>query len=132
MALFLVTVFAIAVRLDPYNEDGTPRRMGTHTELGLPPCTFYQVTGYPCPSCGMTTSFSFLVRGDVLNSLQANAVGTLLALFCLALVPWGVGCAFGGRLYLVRAVERTITLGVLIFLVLMLLRWGIVLALGWW
>ena len=51
--------------------------METHRQLGLPPCTFKEMTGLPCPSCGMTSSFALLVRGDVMNSLRANAVGTL-------------------------------------------------------
>src|SRR5262245_22992061 len=72
MAVALVMVFAIAWRLDPYTEDGTARSMATHRQLGLPPCTFMEVTGVPCPSCGMTTSFALLIRGDVANSLRAN------------------------------------------------------------
>ena len=37
MVLGLVVVFAIALWLNPYDEDGTPRQMETHTKLGLPP-----------------------------------------------------------------------------------------------
>src|SRR5438552_18128576 len=50
MDLGLVAVFAIALWLNPYDEDGTPRRMETLTKLGLPPCTVQTVTGLPCPS----------------------------------------------------------------------------------
>src|SRR5687768_15883893 len=32
------------------------RGMGTHEQLGMPPCTFLFLTGIRCPSCGMTTS----------------------------------------------------------------------------
>jgi hypothetical protein len=131
IAVFLVAVFTVAVLLNPYNDDGTARRMATHTELGLPQCTFYQITGLPCPSCGMTTSFSLLVRGDLVNSLRANCVGTLLAVVCLVLIPWNLACAFRGRWYFIRSLERSITLGLAIFLALMLLRWGLVLAFGW-
>ena len=60
----LVGVFAIAIKLDPYQDDGAPRVIATHQQLGLPPCTFLEVTGVPCPACGMTTSFALLVRGD--------------------------------------------------------------------
>lgn len=53
---------------------------GTHRQLGLPPCGFLTVTGYPCPSCGLTTSFAYFVRGNVLDSLRAQPFGTVLFL----------------------------------------------------
>jgi hypothetical protein len=131
-ALGLTAVFAVALWLDPYQADGNARRMETHRQLGLPACTFYSVTGLPCPSCGMTTSFALLVRGDVGNSLRANAVGTLLALFGMVLIPWAVTAAFTGRTPFVRSLERAVTVVVLVFLTLMLLRWAVVIGMGWW
>jgi hypothetical protein len=132
VALALIAVFALAVWLNPYNEDGSPKRMATHTGMGLPPCTFYDKTGLPCPSCGMTTSFSLLMHGDVVNSLCANAVGTLLAVFCLTLIPWCLASAVSKRTLFLHSVERALSAIVLGFLSLMLLRWGIVLAWAWW
>src|SRR4051812_33369576 len=128
----LVAVFAVAAWLDPYRADGSARRMETHRQLGLPPCTFYRVTGLPCPSCGMTTSFALLVRGDVANSARANVVGTLLAAFGLALAPWCVVAALTGRTPFVRSLERALTVVILVFLGLMLLRWAVVIGAAWW
>jgi hypothetical protein len=127
VAAGLIAVFAVAVLLDPYGLDGLPRREGTHQQLGLPPCTFKVITGKPCPACGLTTSFALLLHGDLMGSLQANATGTLLALFCLAVVPWTLACALRGRLFFIRSIERSLTLVLLIFLVLLLTRWGIAL-----
>jgi hypothetical protein len=76
IAAVLITVFSVAIYLNPYTEEGDAMRMETHRQLGLPECTFKGVTGKPCPSCGMTTSFALLIRGDVWNSIQANFVGT--------------------------------------------------------
>jgi hypothetical protein len=132
IAIGLTAVFGVALWLDPYQGDGSARRMETHRQLGLPPCTFYGVTGVPCPSCGMTTSFALLVRGDVGNSLRANAVGTLLAAFGLVLIPWCVTAALTGRTLFVRSLERAFTAVVLIFLGLMLARWALVVGTGWW
>jgi hypothetical protein len=132
LALGLVAVFAVALWLNPYDETGAPRRLETHRQLGLPPCTFYTVTGVPCPSCGMTTSFALLVRGDVANSLRANAVGTLLAAFGLALVPWCLAAVANGRTLFVRSLERALTGCVLVFLALMLVRWAVVVGLALW
>ena len=125
IALGLAVVFAIAIQLDPY-QGGEPWRMGTHTQLGLPPCTFKTLTGLPCPSCGMTTSFALLVRGDVINSARANFVGTLLAVVCLLAIPWGVTSLVRGRLLFVRSLEWALTWVVGIFLTLLLVRWAIV------
>lgn len=35
-----------------------PRGFGTDTQLGLGTCTFLAATGYPCPMCGATTTFT--------------------------------------------------------------------------
>ena len=79
----------------------------------------------------MTTSFSLLMHGDWNNSLRANAVGTLLALFWLALVPWSLASALRGRCLFIASVERALTWTVVVFLILLLVRWGIVLGYSW-
>src|SRR5262249_32812827 len=92
---------------------------------------FYLMTGLPCPSCGMTTSFAFLVRGDLVNSVRANAAGTILAAFVLALIPWNLACAIRGKLIGIRSLERTLTWLVAVFLAWLLARWLVVLGLTW-
>lgn len=132
LALCLSVVFGIALWLNPYQGDGRARTMETHRQLGLPPCTFKVMTGIPCPSCGMTTSFALLVRGDVLNSLRANAVGTILAAVCLAFIPWSLACVVLKRRLFIASMERALFLCVLGFVVLMIVRWAVVLGLAWW
>jgi hypothetical protein len=132
IALALVAVFGVAFWLNPYDERGNARRSETHLQMGLPPCTFRIMTGIPCPSCGMTTSFALLVRGDIENSARANVVGTLLALFCLAFIPWSLACVAFRRTFLVSSFERPVLWLVIIFVVLLMTRWLIVLGWGWW
>jgi hypothetical protein len=127
-ALALVGVFAVAMSLNPY-KDGKVWLSETHRQMGLPPCTFKFLTGCPCPSCGMTSSFALAVRGDLWHSVQANFVGTLLALGCLAFIPWAVASALKGRLLGVRDFESALVRCVFGFMILMFGRWGIVLAL---
>ena len=92
LGLGLIAGFCLAATLEP-----DPRGYGTHRQLGLPPCTVRLLLGIPCPSCGMTTSFAHLMRGQVADALRANAAGLLLALACAALVPWSWLSAFYGR-----------------------------------
>ena len=80
--------------------------------MNLPDCTFKTMTGLPCPSCGMTTSFSLLMHGDPINSLRANWVGTGLALFCLALIPWALASVWLKRPLFVVSLERAMAFSV--------------------
>ena len=88
VAVALTGVFAAAFRIHPYDEDGNPRTSATHTQLGMPPCNFVVLTGKPCPSCGMTTSFALLVRGDVVASARANWVGSVICLLWAITLVW--------------------------------------------
>lgn len=130
LALLFAGVFAIALVLDPYR-DGQVLLEGTHQQLGMPPCTFKSVTGLPCGSCGMSTSFALAIRGDLFHSVQANFVGTLLALFGMAFIPWSLVCAVRGRLLGIRSLERTIVFLVLGFVAILFLRWAVVLMIIW-
>jgi len=60
---------------------------GTHTQLGLPPCGFLVYSGYPCPGCGLTTSFSHMIRLEVIGAFHANPFGILLFLSTAAIIP---------------------------------------------
>jgi len=126
IAVALIGVFAVAALIDPYEPDGAARLMGTHTQLGLTECGFLKVTGVPCPSCGMTTSFALLVRGDVAGSLRANYAGTVLAGFCLLLVPWCLVSAWRRQTVFVRSVEWTLVVVLVGLAALAVVRWMIV------
>ena len=81
-SLFLIGGFALAFALKP-----DPRGYGTHQSLGLPPCTFRMLFGIPCPSCGMTTSFSHLMHGNISQAFE-RASGVVLAAVCAVQIPW--------------------------------------------
>lgn len=46
----------------------------------------------------MTTSWSYLMKGNVWGSLKANTAGCLLGLIALFLAPWMLSSAILGRL----------------------------------
>lgn len=124
-ALGLVGVFAVARRLEP-----DPRGFGTHTQLGLNPCLFARVTGRPCPTCGMTTSFAWFARGRLDRSWRANPAGSLLAPTCVAVIPWLLAGAARGRPVGSRALEPPLVGLVVATAALSLLSWTIRLILG--
>ena len=55
-----------------------PRGFGTHEQLGLLPCGFKKVSGLPCPTCGMTTSFSLMAHGRVFDAAHTQPFGAFL------------------------------------------------------
>ena len=75
-------VLTIARALSP-----SPNGWGTHQQLGLPPCFFHQITGIPCPTCGMTTSFAHTVRLHFYDAFLAQPFGLLACLITMALIP---------------------------------------------
>lgn len=92
IALGLMTVFAIAVWLEP---DG--RGFGTHQQLGLPACTFREFAGVNCPHCGMTTCFANVVRGRMAAAWDANPAGIPLVVIFACGIPWCLAVAASGR-----------------------------------
>lgn len=75
----------------------SPRGEGTHEGLGLAPCQFLARTGLPCPSCGMTTSFTWFAHGNLAASLYVQPMGTALAIVAGFCVWGGLYVALTGR-----------------------------------
>ena len=88
----LILIFVTACCLTP-----DARGYGTHQQLGLPPCTFRELVGIPCPHCGMTTSFANIVRGNWEAAWAANPVGIPLAALLACGIPWCFSVAVRGR-----------------------------------
>lgn len=99
-SLFLIGGFCVAVQIKP-----DPRGFGTHQQLGFSPCVIRSQLSIPCPSCGMTTSFSHFVRGQLRQSVQANTSGLILALVCLVMIPWSWISVYHRRLWLISNPE---------------------------
>ena len=81
-ALLVAIPLVVAARLTP-----DPAGLGTHQQLGFPPCAVRALWGVRCPACGMTTSWAYFVRGQMVSSAQANPAGAMLAaMACVAVV----------------------------------------------
>jgi len=117
-AAAIVGVLGVARRLEP-----DPSGMGTHRQLGLPPCGFALLTGRPCPSCGMTTAFAWSARARPVRAWQANPAGALLALACPFVAAWLLGSAALGRPWGTATLERPLIGLVVATLAISLLAW---------
>lgn len=83
IAALILAVLVTAAWLSP-NKAGH----GSHTQLGLAPCTWAIWFDKPCPTCGMTTAFAQAGEGNWIRSLSTQPFGFLLVIGSAA-VFWG-------------------------------------------
>lgn len=83
LALLILAVLITAAWLTP-NAEGH----GSHTQLGLAPCTWAVWFDKPCPTCGMTTSFAQAGEGNWVRSGVTQPFGLLLVIGSAG-VFWG-------------------------------------------
>ena len=124
-ALGLASILVVARGLEP-----DPRGFGTHTQLGLWPCAFQATTGRPCPTCGMTTSFAWFARGDLVRAWRANPAGSFLAPTCLAMIPWLLLVAVRARPWPSRTLEQPLVGLSVAVVALTLISWTVRMTLG--
>lgn len=80
------TVLGLALWLEP-----SALGHSTHTQLGLGSCTFLSLSGYPCPMCGMTTTFALMAHLRPIAALMNQPFG--VALFLITASVFGISLA---------------------------------------
>ncbi len=85
-------VLAVAAWLSP-----DPSGVGTHRQLGFPPCGLMVTTGTPCPTCGMTTAFSHAIRGHPGAAIVTQPFGALLAFGAFAATGLALAALLTGK-----------------------------------
>ena len=115
----IVVVFGIAVWLEP-----DPRGFGTHQQLGMPPCTFRTLIGVNCPHCGLTTSFSWFVRGKFHNSMKANPAGLMLASAGIVILIWSIVVSIRGTFVITHEPGRDMLIGFAIWVLFSVVIWA--------
>jgi hypothetical protein len=125
VALPCLALLTVAALLHPRSSG-----YGTHEQLMLPPCGFLAATGWPCITCGMTTSVSAMAHGRIDLALRAQPAGAALFLAAVVMLATGAYQAITGRDAL-RRLHLGLAWGVLGGLVL-LAGWLVRLGLGAW
>jgi len=82
----LAAALLLIARLLRPSADG----VGTHRQLGLPPCAFLHFTGIPCPSCGLTTSVAHAARFHFYQSLITQPFGLVVFISAVLSIPLSI------------------------------------------
>ena len=93
----VIAAMAWGILLVAFSLSASERGLGTHRQLGLPPCGFAVMTGFPCPTCGMTTAFAHMAHGRPLKAMRCQPAGGFLALGTLVAALACSVCVVAGR-----------------------------------
>ena len=104
-----------------------PSGLGTHQQLGLPPCSARLLLGIRCPACGMTTSWSHFMRGQWVQSIQANLAGFMLALYSAGAIGLGASVVWKGKVPSLR-LQKYATITLIGIAIIAICQWGFRLA----
>ena len=98
--------------------------VGTHQQLGLPPCFFLKLTGIPCPGCGLTTSFAHTVRFHFYEAFITQPFGLVACLITAALIPLCCLLMYRRVPWLKTLTMRGADIFLYVMIVLFLAGWG--------
>ena len=116
----LLALLVVARCLEP-----SPSGLGTHQQLGFPACTTILVWGMPCPTCGMTTSWALVVRGEMAAAARANLGGFLLAIIAIGYLPASCYFFINGRATSGHWFSQLLAIGVTAAFCVTLLQWAV-------
>lgn len=123
IGLILIVLLITAARLSP-----NPAGLGTHQQMGFPPCSSIMLWGMRCPACGMTTSWAHLMHGEIIQSARVNTGGLLLGLLAIVGGPWLLISSIRGRWWLAEPDAHWVLAisGVVMFVTLVQWIWRLV------
>ncbi len=115
-----ITLLVVASQLTPSSSG-----FGTHRQLGLAECTMVQLAGIRCPACGMTTSWAYATRGNLVAAARTNSGGLTLALAAMIGGPWFAVSGLIGRWWLVEFRDGPAVAVCVFVVVITLIDWGV-------
>jgi hypothetical protein len=113
---------ALGLLLDPAAGGAGRLSLGGFTLPGL--CAFYELTGIPCPGCGLTRSWVSALHGDLGASLTHHPLGWLVLLYVLAQgVRHAAWLALPARRVRIDRIARRLDRGIALLGILLLVAW---------
>ncbi|MGD8861572.1 MAG: DUF2752 domain-containing protein [Myxococcales bacterium] len=100
-----------------------PAGVGTHQQLGLPPCAFLYLTSLPCPGCGLTTSFAHMARLELTSAVAAHPLGVPLFLLTALGAVFSLAACLRGVPALQMLQHPAVSRGALLLSAAALLSW---------
>jgi len=88
----IIGAFVLALALKP-----DPQGIGTHQQLGMPPCAMYMVTRLPCPTCGLTTAFAHVVRLQIVDAIRVQPFCVVILVIMLLSAAWCAATIVSGN-----------------------------------
>jgi len=125
VAVALWAVLLVSAALAP-----SPDGLGTHEQLGMRPCAFHQLTGRPCPGCGLTTAFALMAHGRVGDAVVVQPFGALLFALAAAVAMGASAMAAAGRSWLPVLYSEKLPLLLYGLILVWLASWGYKLVYG--
>jgi len=100
-----------------------PRGMGTHEQLGLPPCFTFTTLHIPCPFCGMTTAFALMAHGKIAQAIMTQPAGAAASIGTLVAVLVSGAFAVTARRPLLSKLTQWRRLGLLLLTTFVFAAW---------
>lgn len=102
--------------------------------LPLKPCTFLQLTGYPCPFCGFTRSFWAIAQGDWAFAVHNYPLACFVYILTVLVFAWNTtGLLLGVKITRGRFLRLTpcqFRWAIIIVTILFILNWAYRISLG--
>jgi len=99
--------------------------VGQGLSYRLPACTLLELTGVPCPACGLTRLGVHLARGDVGVAVAGDLPGVLLVVLAALTATAQLGALAGRPVPWLRSAALPLILGGLV-----LAHWAVTLTTG--
>lgn len=89
--LLLVTALVILagarfILSDPRTGENVHLAFMDDVTFRLPGCTFHEITGMPCPFCGITRSMILVSRGDIAGGFRSHPLGPVVLMVSIFIV----------------------------------------------